>query len=136
MNCSPFTYILSHLITNSIHAWLTKDYRSSGMSSAKIKFIASVVVEKNIFLNHHLYEHLKLGRLSNNSIINNGEHTEFITPLVITSQSIQVWVDCFCLEWINELSTDPILYHHNFTTTQAIFKQNRLAWSPERDNYR
>ncbi len=24
-----------------------------------------------------------------------------------------------------------MLYHHNFTTTQAIFKQNRLAWSLE-----
>ncbi len=26
-----FTYILANLITNSIHAWLTKDYRSSDM---------------------------------------------------------------------------------------------------------
>ncbi len=42
--------------------------------------------------------------------ITNGEHTEFITPLD------------FWLEWINELSTDHILYHHNFATTQAIFK--------------
>ncbi len=31
MNWFPFTYILDNLITNSIHAWLTKDYRSSGM---------------------------------------------------------------------------------------------------------
>ncbi len=31
MNWCPFTYILDNLITNSIHAWLTKDYRSSGM---------------------------------------------------------------------------------------------------------
>ncbi len=38
-------------------------------SSAKIKPIASVVAEKNIFLDLHLYEHLKLGRLWNNSIV-------------------------------------------------------------------
>ncbi len=31
MNWFPFTYILDNLITNSIHGWLTKDYRSSGM---------------------------------------------------------------------------------------------------------
>ncbi len=31
MNWFTFTYILDNLITNSIHAWLTKDYRSSGM---------------------------------------------------------------------------------------------------------
>ncbi len=31
MNWFPFTYILDNLITNPIHAWLTKDYRSSGM---------------------------------------------------------------------------------------------------------
>ncbi len=35
----------------------------------KIKLIASVVVEKNMFLDLHLYEHLKLGRLWNNSIV-------------------------------------------------------------------
>ncbi len=34
MNWFPFTYILDNLITNSIHAWLTKDYRSSGMSKS------------------------------------------------------------------------------------------------------
>ncbi len=34
MNWFPFTYILDNLITNSIHAWLTKDYRSSGMLQA------------------------------------------------------------------------------------------------------
>ncbi len=28
MNWLPFTYILDNLITNSIHAWLTKDYRA------------------------------------------------------------------------------------------------------------
>ncbi len=33
MNWFPFTYRLDNLITNSIHAWLTKDYRSSGMSN-------------------------------------------------------------------------------------------------------
>ncbi len=32
-------------------------------SSAKIKLIASVVSEKNMFLDLHLYENLKLGRL-------------------------------------------------------------------------
>ncbi len=42
---------------------------SSHSSSAKIKLIASVVAKKNIFLDLHLYEHLKLGRLSNNSIV-------------------------------------------------------------------
>ncbi len=31
VNWFPLTYILANLITNSIHAWLTKDYRSSGM---------------------------------------------------------------------------------------------------------
>ncbi len=31
MKWYPVTYILANLITNSIHAWLTKDYRSSGM---------------------------------------------------------------------------------------------------------
>ncbi len=30
MNWFPFTYILANLIRNSIHAWLTKGYRSSG----------------------------------------------------------------------------------------------------------
>ncbi len=33
MNWFPFTYILDNLI-NSIHTWLTKDYRSSAMDSA------------------------------------------------------------------------------------------------------
>ncbi len=32
MNWFPFTYILDNLITNSIHALLTKDYSSPGMS--------------------------------------------------------------------------------------------------------
>ncbi len=36
---------------------------SSHSSSAKIKLIALVVAKKNMFLNLHLYEHLKLGRL-------------------------------------------------------------------------
>ncbi len=31
VNWFPFTYILVNLITNSIYAWLTKNYRSSGM---------------------------------------------------------------------------------------------------------
>ncbi len=31
MNWFLFTHILANLITTSIHAWLTKDYRSSGM---------------------------------------------------------------------------------------------------------
>ncbi len=35
MNWFPFTYILDNLITNSIHAWLTKDYKLSGMSIAE-----------------------------------------------------------------------------------------------------
>ncbi len=30
-NWFPFTYILSNLIPNSIHAWLSKDYRLSVM---------------------------------------------------------------------------------------------------------
>ncbi len=30
-------------------------------SSAKIKLTASVVAEKNMFLDFHLYDHLKLG---------------------------------------------------------------------------
>ncbi len=64
--------------------------------------------------------------------ITSGEHIELITPLVVTSQSMQVLeLIGFSLEWINELSTDQILYHHNFATTQAIFKQKRLAWDPE-----
>ncbi len=32
-------------------------------SSAKIKFIASAVAKKNMFLDLHLYVHIKLGRL-------------------------------------------------------------------------
>ncbi len=30
-NWSPFFYILGNLITNSIHAWLNKDYKSTVM---------------------------------------------------------------------------------------------------------
>ncbi len=37
MNWFPFTYILDNLITNSIHAWLTKDYRSSGMPKTNME---------------------------------------------------------------------------------------------------
>ncbi len=37
MNWFPFTYIHDNLITNSIHAWLTKDYRWSGMDYAKLE---------------------------------------------------------------------------------------------------
>ncbi len=58
----------------------------------------------------------------------NGEHTEFITPEYHISKYTSI---DFYHKWINELSTDQILYHHNFATTQAIFKQKRLAWSPE-----
>ncbi len=36
-------------------------------SNAKIKLVASV--EKNMFLDYHLHEHLRLGRLLNNSIV-------------------------------------------------------------------
>ncbi len=32
VNWFPVTYILANLITNSIHAWLTKDYRSPDMT--------------------------------------------------------------------------------------------------------
>ncbi len=39
MNWFPFTYILDNLITNSIHAWLTKDYRSLCMIHYIIYFI-------------------------------------------------------------------------------------------------
>ncbi len=31
MNWFPVTFLLTYLITNSIHAWLTEDYRLSGM---------------------------------------------------------------------------------------------------------
>ncbi len=31
VNWFPVIYLYANLITNSIHAWLTKDYRSSGM---------------------------------------------------------------------------------------------------------
>ncbi len=41
MNWFPFTYILDNLITNSIHAWLTKDYRSSGMKYVEAKYTSS-----------------------------------------------------------------------------------------------
>ncbi len=47
------------------------------------------------------------------------EHTEFITPLVSTSQSNERI--SFCLEWINELSTGKTLSH--FATALAIFMQ-------------
>ncbi len=36
MNWFPFTYVLDNLITNSIHAWLTKNYRSSGMRGQRV----------------------------------------------------------------------------------------------------
>ncbi len=36
-------------------------------SSEKIKLIVSVFAEKNMFLDLHLYEHLKLGRLWNST---------------------------------------------------------------------
>ncbi len=39
MNWFPITYILDNLITNSIHAWLTKDYRSSGMDVCYLVYI-------------------------------------------------------------------------------------------------
>ncbi len=42
---------------------------SSHSSSAKFKLIVSVVAKTNMFLDLHLYEHLKLGRLWNNSIV-------------------------------------------------------------------
>ncbi len=61
---------------NSIHhifAFFERKYKfakitmvggdSPHSSSTKIKLIASVVAEKNIFLDIHLYDHLKLGRL-------------------------------------------------------------------------
>ncbi len=41
VNLFPFTYILANLITNSIHAWLIKDYRSSGMLLAYL-FVESI----------------------------------------------------------------------------------------------
>ncbi len=49
MNWFPFTYILDNLITNSIHAWLTKDYRSSGMLNAlkPIKVVQFIAVANN-----------------------------------------------------------------------------------------
>ncbi len=39
MNWFPFLYLLANLITNSIHAWLTKDYRSSAMIHATLESI-------------------------------------------------------------------------------------------------
>ncbi len=44
MNWFPFTYILDNLITNSIHAWLTKDYRSSGMSPQVVEMTLLIVL--------------------------------------------------------------------------------------------
>ncbi len=43
MNWFPFTYILANLITNSIHAWLTKDYRSSCMYNVDLNPLMLVV---------------------------------------------------------------------------------------------
>ncbi len=37
INWFPFTYILANLITNSIHAWLTRNYRWSGMISRNVR---------------------------------------------------------------------------------------------------
>ncbi len=31
VNLFPVTFLLTYLITNSIHVWLTEDYRLSGM---------------------------------------------------------------------------------------------------------
>ncbi len=41
MNWFPFTYILTNLVTNSIYAWLTKDYRSAGMIKVTFLFRAT-----------------------------------------------------------------------------------------------
>ncbi len=122
------------------------DGGESHSSNAKIKLIASVIVKKNMFLDLHLYEHLKLGRLWNNSIvfmtregekyqlvlynftvwITKGEHI-YHTSGDHISKYIDIRVDWF-LSWMRN---DQILYHHNFATSQAIFKQKRLAWFPE-----
>ncbi len=45
MNWFPFTYIFDNLITNSIHAWLTKDYRSSGMTKINVELLWDFGVE-------------------------------------------------------------------------------------------
>ncbi len=58
--------------TNSQKLYVAKmdGENSHHSSSAKIKLIASVVADKkNVFLDLHLYEHLKLGRLGKNSIV-------------------------------------------------------------------
>ncbi len=113
---------------------------SPNSTSAKFKLIASVVAEKNMFLDLHLYEHLKLGRLWNNSIVffmnRKGEkYKQVLYNFTCGDHISKVYKYksrlIFVLKWINELSTEQILYYHNFTTTQAIFKQNRLAWSHE-----
>ncbi len=120
--------------------------------STKIKLIASVVAEKNMFFDLHLYEHLKLGRLLNNSVVFMNREVEKYKLVLLISRCELLMVSIlslsylwwshlkvfrykswliFCFEWINYLSTDQILYHHNFATTQAIFKQKRITWSPE-----
>ncbi len=50
----PFTYILDNLITNSIYAWLTKDYRSSGMSLVCRK-LSYKENDKNVLQLYHDY---------------------------------------------------------------------------------
>ncbi len=49
--------------TKILHVVKMDKRDSPHSSSAKIKMIASAIAEKNIFLDLHLYEHLKLERL-------------------------------------------------------------------------
>ncbi len=48
MNWFPSTYILDNLITNSIHAWLTKDYRSSGMHLVRYQYMIQSIIPEGM----------------------------------------------------------------------------------------
>ncbi len=79
----------------------------------KLKSIASVIVEKNASKVQD-YENIRVFLMN----------YEFITHLLNICQSNQLIN--FCLELLNELSTDENLNHHNFATAQAIL--NSKYW--------
>ncbi len=91
---------------------------SSLSSSAKIMPVASVVVEKNA--SKKCYEQRS-----------SGCEVLMVSRLWVYHTSVEhillIELNGFCLEWINELSTDQNLKHQNF----AILKQKTLICSPE-----
>ncbi len=95
--------------------------------------IASVITKKNasevgeIIIKFECFYEQKWKIQANPvQVPGHGEHTKFTTLLVRTSQSNEF------LSWMNKWpSTDKIWNHHNFATTQTIFKQKTLSLSPK-----